>query len=68
MVDIPQDYKGYMGVPLTFLYKYNPNQFEVLGIMNTGEENPGIRLPNTAHGRPIINGEEKYLRVLIKRK
>jgi hypothetical protein len=68
VVDIPQDYKGYMGVPLTFLYKYNPNQFEVLGIMNTGEENPGIRLPNTAHGRPIINGEEKYLRVLIKRK
>jgi hypothetical protein len=36
--------------------------------MNTGEENPGIRLPNTPHGRPIINGEEKYLRVLIKRK
>jgi hypothetical protein len=68
VVDIPQDYKGYMGVPLTFLYKYNPNQFEVLGIMNTGEENPGIRLPNTPHGRPIINGEEKYLRVLIKRK
>lgn len=68
VVDIPMDYDGYMGVPLTFLYKYNPNQFKVLGIMNTGEENPGIRLPNTAHGRPIVNGVEKYLRVLIRRK
>lgn len=68
VVDIPKDYDGYMGVPLTFLYKYNPNQFKVYGIMNTGEENPGIRYKNTPHGRPIINGVEKYLRVLIKRK
>lgn len=30
--EIPFDYSGIMGVPLTFLYKYNPSQFEILGI------------------------------------
>ena len=59
---------GVIGVPITFLDKYSPSQFILLGIMNTGEENAGIRLPNTKHGRPIINGKELYLRVLIRRK
>lgn len=38
--DIPIDYKGYMGVPITFLDKYNPEQFEIigLGISNSGLE------------------------------
>ena len=30
--DIPMDYEGVMGVPITFLDKYNPNQFEILGL------------------------------------
>lgn len=66
--DIPYDYFGYMGVPITFLDKYNPDQFELLGIMNTGEQNIGIRYPNTPHGRPLVNGVEKYLRIIIKRR
>ena len=33
--DIPDDYDGTMGVPLTFLDKYNPDQFEILGITKT---------------------------------
>jgi len=66
--DIPDDYKGFMGVPITFLDKYNPDQFELLGIMNTGEENKGIRHKGTPHGRPLVNGVEKYLRILIKNK
>lgn len=65
---VPRDYDGVMGVPITFLDKYNPEQFELLGIMNTGELNPGIRHENTPHGRPIVDGKELYLRVLIKRK
>ena len=38
--DIPIDYEGEMGVPITFLTKYNPNQFEIvgLGISNSGME------------------------------
>jgi hypothetical protein len=65
---IPSNYDGVMGVPISFLDKYSPEQFEMLGIMNTGEENKGIRYEGTAHGRPIINGVEKYLRILIKHK
>ena len=64
---IPKDYDGVMGVPISFLDKYNPEQFELLGIMNTGEENKGMRYPNTPHGRPVINGEEKYIRILIRK-
>lgn len=33
--DIPMDYDGLMGVPITFLDKYNPEQFEILGITKT---------------------------------
>lgn len=31
-LDIPKDYDGYMGVPITFIDKYNPNQFELIGV------------------------------------
>lgn len=68
VADIPTDYDGVIGVPITFMDKYNPDQFELLGIMNTGEVNEGIRYPNTPHGRPIIKGKELYLRILICRK
>lgn len=34
--DIPYDYNGIMGVPITFLDKYNPDQFEVLGLTQIG--------------------------------
>jgi len=33
--DIPLDYKDAMGVPITFLDKYNPDQFEIVGITKT---------------------------------
>lgn len=35
VADIPYDYDGVMGVPITFLDKYNPEQFEILGISKT---------------------------------
>ena len=65
---IPMDWDGYMGVPTTFLVKHNPLQFELCGIMNTGEANEGIRHPNSRHGRPTINGKEIYTRILIRRR
>lgn len=58
--DIPEDYYGTMGVPITFLGKYNPEQFEILGL--TGVD---ISLEK---GRPYINGNRLYARVVIKRK
>ena len=62
VAEIPADYDGVMGVPITFLDKYNPDQFEILGIDRYVENNP-----HYGH-RFTINGKEIYARVLIKRK
>ncbi len=35
VAEIPEDYRDAMGVPITFLDKYNPDQFEILGITKT---------------------------------
>ncbi len=66
--DIPMDYTGSIGVPITFMDKYNPDQFEILdGIgrysMLTGptDETKGTYLTK-------INGEPKYARVIIRNK
>lgn len=58
--DIP-DYDGVMGVPVTFIDKWNQDQFEVIGYMMNG----GGRYDKY---RPIIDGNWKYRRLLIKRK
>lgn len=43
MDEIPKDYDGAMGVPITFLGKYNPEQFEILGLANDKREiNPAF--------------------------
>ncbi|MDI9359047.1 MAG: adenine-specific methyltransferase EcoRI family protein [Phycisphaerales bacterium] len=60
--DIPTDYKGAMGVPITFLDKYNPEQFEILGIDRYIENNP-----NYGH-RFKMNNKEIYARIIIKHK
>lgn len=60
--DIPMDYEGVMGVPVTFLDKYCPTQFEIIGIDRYVEDNP-----HYGH-RFHINGKETYTRILIKRK
>ena len=62
--DIPCDYFGAMGVPITFLDKFNPNQFEILGHMSShGKEPRGI--PNES---PFLNGKWLFSRILIRRK
>lgn len=69
--DIPMDYKGVMGVPITFLDKYNPSQFEIIGQTYSSDKSPKVEelrcdLKNRHAGR--INGKEKFARILIKRK
>ena len=59
---IPSDYEGVMGVPVSFLDKYCPEQFEILGQMantNVDEHN---------FGYPFVNGIRKYARILIRKK
>jgi hypothetical protein len=61
--DIPYDYEGIMGVPITFIDKYNPEQFEILG--NLGSYAPdGYSLA----GAIYINNQKIFKRILIKRK
>lgn len=59
--DIPMDYNGIMGVPITFLDKYCPTQFEIVGQMMT------TKVTEFNFGYPYIDGKKKFARVLIKR-
>jgi len=59
--EIPKDYKGVMGVPITFLDKYNPKQFEILGIANSARW-----IDYECYTK--INGKKIYNRILIKNK
>lgn len=62
--EIPMDYEGVMGVPITFLDKYNPEQFEIIG------SNRGIgQDPNGIYGRgSFLNGKETFKRLFIRNK
>ena len=60
--EIPTNYEGVMGVPITFLDKYCPTQFEIVGLDRYVEDNP-----HYGH-RFHINGKETYARILIRRK
>ena len=59
--DIPMNYKGVMGVPITFVDKYNPKQFEILGVANSARW-IGYKCLTLIQGRKIYN------RILIKLK
>lgn len=61
--DIPYDYEGPMGVPVTFVDKYNPEQFEILG--NLGSYAPdGYSLSSAI----FIDGRKIFKRILIRNK
>ena len=67
--DIPKDYDGVMGVPITFFGKYNPEQFEIVGTTENGLCDKALWIhPEEKHNEPFINGKKKYTRILIKRK
>lgn len=58
-LDIPCDYYGVMGVPITFMQYYNPNQFIIIGLDDH-------RVEWVGHG-PKLNGKTLYRRVIIQR-
>lgn len=78
---IPSDYEGAMGVPISFLDKYNPDQFEILGITDR-DNNSGLKTKEytekdvqnpgdlNRRGAIKIGSEYKstYARLLIRRK
>lgn len=70
-VNIPKDYNGIMGVPITFLDKICLNQFEIIGVSASWDETPemkAIKTSSTKRHGPFINGKEKYKRLFIKKK
>lgn len=58
--DIPRDYDGAMGVPITFLDKFNPEQFEILGL---GISNSGIEIGV----KPYLPEHKEYRKNIQKR-
>ena len=56
-VNIPKDYYGEMGVPLSFMLKYNPEQFDIIRFRK-GNDGKDLR----------VNGSDKYTRIIIKRR
>ena len=82
LVNIPGDYYKPMGVPITFLDKYNPNQFEIIGGFNgykecdlengliCGDETSYVdKNGKTKYWRgPTLNKRPTYFRVIIRRK
>ncbi len=62
--DIPSDYYGLMGVPITFLDKYNPDQFELVQLCASHGKIPR----NIENESPYLNGKWTYTRILIRNK
>ena len=65
---IPSDYNGIMGVPPTFLEKYNPEQFMILGA--TESEGKGFSCglwdEHSKVAQPLVAGEKRYKRIFIR--
>ena len=68
--DIPADYFGVMGVPITFLDKYCPEQFEIIGATEsegTGFSN-GLWHDDSRYRQATIDGKKVYKRLFIRRR
>lgn len=66
--DIPMDYDGVMGVPISFLDKYCPTQFEIVGLTSSSRECTYGQVIGNATTRAMIGGKKIYARILIRRK
>ena len=63
VAEIPCDYDGEMGVPITFMDKYNPDQFEIIGL-----DRPIMSKLTGKVSCFYLNGKELYSRIVIRRK
>ncbi len=63
---IPNDNDGIMGVPISFLDKYCPEQFELVGCSDNGAVDEKYKLPHfKLHNEPYIMGQKIYKRIFI---
>ena len=68
--DIPCDFDGAMGVPITFLDKYNPAQFEIIWTTDRGGDGylEDLKKPWDRYDAPVLKGKGLYTRILIRKK
>ncbi len=75
--DIPIDYDGYIGVPITYLSKHDSSKFKIIGIFNNFDaadfesgrvagSSVDLSKPSWKTKGPVVNGKPLYLRVIIK--
>ena len=63
------DYTDVMGVPITFMNNYNPEQFEIIGATESegkGFSN-GLWYSDSDVAQPLVNGDRKYKRIFIRK-
>lgn len=68
--DIPRDYAGIMGVPITYLIKHNPEQFEISGLSEKSGRGLSFGIiidPNSKMIHASVNGKRKFTRLFIRR-
>ena len=64
---IPGDYAGVMGVPISFLDKYCPEQFEIIGCSDNGAVDEIIKLSHfKRHNEPYVESKKVYKRIFIR--
>ena len=63
VLQIPLDYDGIMGVPITFLDKFNPDQFKIIGL-----DRYTVPKKNLIGGRLTVNNKIRYARILVRNK
>lgn len=72
--DVPKDYEGVMGVPITYIKKHNPDKYTILGLASGSSRKyklygpvPYHPHPNDKGGAAIVNGKNKYNRIFIQK-
>lgn len=76
LAEIPKDYFGEMGVPITYLYIHDPNEFEIVGMFKHNNNEIGYvkskkvetYIPGNKCSDPVINKKALFSRIVIKRK
>ena len=67
---IPSDHEGVMGVPISFLDKYNPEQFEIMGATESEGKgfSQGLWDESSGTAQAVADGVRKYKRIFIRHK
>jgi len=65
---IPEDYEDLMGVPISFIHKYNPDQFEIIDGIGRYSVISNEETKKVGNYLSMINGEAKFFRIVIRKK